>query len=53
MNNPITSEDVLGVIKQFYLLNEADEATTDIILAIGAEILGISQDTVLEKITAN
>ena len=53
MNNPITSEDVLGVIKQFYLLNEADEATTDIILAIGAEILGISPDTVLEKITAN
>ena len=51
MNNPVTSEDVLGVIKQFYLLNEADEATTDIILAICAEILGISPDTVLEKIT--
>ena len=53
MNNPIAPEDVLGVIKEFYLLNEADEATTAIILAIGAEILGVSSDTVLEKITTN
>lgn len=51
MNDPITATDVLGVIKEFYLLNEADEATTAIILAIGAEILGVSSDTILEEIT--
>lgn len=51
MNENITSSDVIGVINQFYRLNDADEATTAIILAIGAEILGISSDTMLEQIS--
>ena len=47
-NTVVDAEDVIAVIKQFYLLNEADEATTDIILAIGSELLNVSADRMLE-----
>lgn len=48
MNNIIEASDVVAVIKYFLKMNEGDEATEDIILAIGAEILDISIDTMCE-----
>ncbi len=42
--------DVIRVLEAFYEVNEGDEATTDMILAIGCEILDVSQDKMLEVI---
>lgn len=44
-------EDVANVIQSFYLCNKGDEATTDLLLAVGAELLDISPDKMLEMIT--
>ena len=44
MNEVITNEDVFAVMKTFCELNRGDEATEDLILSIGAELLGISVD---------
>jgi hypothetical protein len=47
----IEPEDVIAVIKSFYDINKGDEATTNLILAIGAELLDISSNTMMEKIS--
>ena len=52
MNKVLLSEDIIGVIRSFYLCNDGDESTTDLILSIGSVLLGISQDAVLEMITS-
>jgi len=52
MNTIIFPEDVDNVIKSFFMCNEGDEATTDLILAIGAEFLDISSDEMYERIKA-
>ena len=49
MNQVIFSEDVVGVVKSFCASNKGDEATTALILSMGAELLGASVDTLLEK----
>ena len=51
MNQVIFPEDVDAVIKSFMLVNEGDEATETLILAIGAELLDISSDTMIERIS--
>lgn len=48
MNKIVSSEDIIEVIKNFLSYNEGDEATEDLILAIGAEMLGVSSDKLLE-----
>ena len=50
MNTLIFPEDVTNVIQSFYMCNDGNESTTDLILAIGAELLDISIDTMLEMI---
>lgn len=50
MNRFIVAEDVIGVIKNFLFYNEGDEATEMLVLAIGATILGVSVDRLLEII---
>ena len=50
MNKIIDTEDVIGVIKNFLSCNEGDEATECLVLSIGAEILGVSVDTLFEMI---
>lgn len=50
MNNIITPEDVIEVIRSFLACNNGDEATEFLILAIGAEMLDISIDTMLKMI---
>jgi hypothetical protein len=50
MNTIIFPEDVDNVIQSFILTNNGDEATEDLILAIGAELLDISIDTMAERI---
>lgn len=50
MNNVIMPEDVIEVIKSFLSCNDGDEAMEDLILAIGAEMLDVSVDTILEMI---
>lgn len=44
MNEVITNEDVFVVMKTFCDLNQGDESSKDLILSIGAELLGISVD---------
>ena len=50
MNNVIFPEDIDNVIQSFILINNSDEATENLILAIGAELLDISVDTMAERI---
>ena len=50
MNQVIFPEDVDNVIQSFVLVNNGDEATENLILAIGAELLDISVDTMAERI---
>ena len=44
MNTMLFPEDVANVIQSFYLCNKGDEATTDLLLAVGP-------DKMLEMIT--
>lgn len=53
MNTMLFPEDVANVIQSFYLCNKGDEATTDLLLAVGAELLDISPDKMLEIITGD
>lgn len=39
-----SKEDVINIIRSYCLANDGDEATTDLLLAIGAEILGVSAE---------
>lgn len=50
MNTVFFPEDVDNVIQSFILTNNGDEATEDLILAIGAELLDISSDAMAERI---
>lgn len=50
MNTMIFPEDVDNVIQSFMLVNNGDEATQNLILSIGAELLDISPDTMYERI---
>ena len=50
MNELIFPEDVLNVIESFLECNAGDEATINLILAIGAELLDVSVDTLAEVI---
>lgn len=51
MNRMLFPEDVDNVIQSFILVNSGDEATENLILAIGAELLDISVDTMAERIS--
>ena len=53
MNDVIIPEDVIEVIKNFLSCNDGDEATEDLILAIGAEMLNVSVDAMLEMINTD
>jgi hypothetical protein len=46
----IFPEDVDNVIQSFIIVNNGDEATENLILAIGAELLDISVDTMAERV---
>lgn len=51
MNRMLFPEDVTNVIQSFYCCNNGDEDTVNLILAIGAELLDISSDKMLEMVT--
>lgn len=48
MNEVIYPEDVIAVILSFLDVNKGDEATESLILAIGSELLDVSQDMMIE-----
>ena len=50
MNMVMFPEDIDNVIQSFLLVNKGDEATESLILAIGAELLDISDDEMYERI---
>ena len=50
MNTMLFPEDVANVVQSFLICNKGDEATEDLILSIGAELLDISQDAMLEMV---
>lgn len=53
MNRMIFPEDVDNVIQSFILINNGDEAMENLILAMGAELLDISVDTMVERINSS
>lgn len=50
MNTMLTPEDVVAVMKTFLAYNAGDEATECLILSIGAELLDVSEETLMEMI---
>ena len=50
INTMLFQEDVDNVIQSFILVNNGYEATENLILAIGAELLDISVDTMAQRI---
>lgn len=50
MNTMLFPEDVANVIQSFLLCNQGDDATEDLIISIGAELLDISPDAMLEMV---
>ena len=50
MNTVLFPEDVANAIQSFVLVNEGDEETVSLLLAIGAELLDISPEEMAEMI---
>lgn len=48
MNEIIDAADVTAVVKSFCDVNKNDESTIELIMAIGAELLDVSVDTINE-----
>lgn len=48
MNSIIEVADVIAVVKSFCDVNKNDESTIELIMAIGAELLDVSVDTINE-----
>lgn len=48
MNSIIDATDIIAVVKSFCDINKNDESTIELIMAIGAELLDISVDTINE-----
>ena len=48
MNSIIEAADVIAVVKSFCAVNKNDESTIELIMAIGAELLDVSVDTINE-----
>ena len=46
-----SKEDVISIIRSYCLANDGDEATTDLLLAVGAEILGVSTEEMQKMLT--
>ena len=45
-----SKEDVISIIRSYCLANDGDEATTDLLLAVGAEILGVSAEEMQKRL---
>ena len=50
MFNAIDPDDVIGVVKEFNEAYAGNDTAQNIILGMGAELLGISVDTLVEKL---
>ena len=48
MTHTLTGAEVLCVLKHFMAANDGDEATEMLLISIGAELLDVSQDRMLE-----
>lgn len=48
MNNLIEPVNVIEAVKSFCAVNEGDDATIDIVISLGAELLDVSQDRFIE-----
>lgn len=48
MNKIIDAADVIAVVKSFCDINKDDKSTIELIMAIGAELLDVSVDTINE-----
>lgn len=50
MNQVLFSEDVKNVVRSFVEVNAGDETTQQLIFAIGAELLDVSIDKMIEMV---
>lgn len=53
MNKMIKSSNVTAVIRSFVEMNDDDEATTDLIIAIGAQLLDVPFDTMSKMVDSD
>ena len=51
MFKAIDPDDIIGVVKEFNEAYDGNDAAQNIILGMGAELLGISADTLIEKLS--
>lgn len=52
MNHIVNGDGVISVIGTFLDCNEGDEATEQLIINIGCELLDISQDKLIELVSS-
>ena len=50
MNKPVMPDDIIKTVKTFLSYTDGDEALERFVLAMGADILGISVDKLIELI---
>lgn len=50
MDDTISKTDVIDAIREFVEYNEGDESTVDVLLAVGARILGTDAEIVRELV---
>lgn len=48
MMHPLKPSEVICTLRHFMAANEGDEATESLIISIGAELLDVSQDRMME-----
>lgn len=53
MQNIIEKERIIATIRSFYDMNDGDEATQTLLVAVGTEILDCSEDTFLNVLAVN
>ena len=51
MFNAIDPDDVIGVVKEFNEAYAGNDTAQNVVLGMGAELLGISVDTLVEKLS--
>lgn len=50
MNVLIEPDDVIAVIQSFVDINAGDESTCDLLIGVGAELLDVSHDRMVEML---
>lgn len=53
MDRMVYSEDIVETIKNFYMANEGDDDTQYMLIAIGAELLNVEHNDMIDLMESN